>query len=232
MQSMGDIINRFVPLRYTNAFPSSSRKGTRYPHYIRRLMKRKRIFWKRWKLCNLSADKSLYKTAAADCKRAIQKFHAAKELALIRKNNRGSFYNFVNSKIKYGVNTAGLKTSDGSVITNPYEKVETFNQFFSSVFRCDNGNSAHVADRACSNNLKNILFTPGTVRDVLRKLKPSVSAGADGIPNILLRNCASYLALPLCHIFSISFFYGCLPSSWKYAVVTPVHKKRTYIGSK
>jgi len=92
-------------------------KGTRYPHYIRLLMKRKRILWKRWKLSNLSADKSLYKTAAADCKRAIQKFHAAKELALIRKNSFGSFYNFVNSKMKSGVNTAGLKTSDGSVIT-------------------------------------------------------------------------------------------------------------------
>jgi len=101
-----------------------------------------------------------------------------------------------------------------------------FNQYFSSVFTitCDNGISAHVTDRAHTSSLNNIQFTPGVVKDALRKLKPSTSTGADGIPNIFLMKCASYLALPLCHIFSISYLDGCLPSSWKYAIVTPVHK--------
>jgi len=37
-------------------------------------------------------DKALYKTVAGNCKNAIDKFHAAKELALVRKNNLCSFF--------------------------------------------------------------------------------------------------------------------------------------------
>ena len=55
-------------------------------------------------------------------------------------------------------------------------------------------------------------------------MKPTTSAGSDGIPNVFLKNCANFLALPLSHIYSISFLGGCLPSAWKYTIVTPVHK--------
>jgi hypothetical protein len=55
--------------------------------------------------------------------------------------------------------------------------------------------------------------------------QPSTSAGPDGSPNVLLRNCADSLALPLCHIFYTSFKDSKLPSSWKIANVLPIHKK-------
>jgi len=32
-----------------------------------------------------------------------------------------------------------------------------------------------------------VLFTPNVVRDVLRKLKATTSAGSDGIPNVFLK---------------------------------------------
>lgn len=177
----------------------------------------------------MSADKLLYKTSAVDCKKAINKFHAARELALIRKNNLGSFFNFVNSKTNSRANSsvtaAGLKTSTGSVITDPNEKAEIFNRFFSSVFTHDNGICPDVVNRAGDDSLDTVLFTPDIVRTVLQRLKPSTSAGSDGIPNLFLKKCANCLAVPLCHIYSISFLDGCLPSAWKYALVTPVHKK-------
>ena len=61
------------------------RKGVHYPQYIKRMLRRKAILWKRWRLSKSLDDRLAYKTAASDCKTAISKFHAAKELALIRK---------------------------------------------------------------------------------------------------------------------------------------------------
>ena len=89
----------------------------------------------------------------------------------------------------------------------------------------DNGLCPDVNNRAVDDGLSTITFTPQTVRSVLLKLKPSNSSGYDCIPNVFLKNCANNLAKSLCHIFSISFVDGCLPETWKYAIVTPVHKK-------
>ena len=59
----------------------------------------------------------------------------------------------------------------------------------------------------------------------MKHLKPTTSSGPDGIPNICLKNCASALAVPLCHIFDSSFKNGVLPVCWKTAYVLPIYKK-------
>jgi len=69
-----------------------------YPKYIRKLCK-EAIAWKCWKITNLECDKCIYKSVAVKCSSAISKYHAAKELELICKNNVGSFYNYVNKKL-------------------------------------------------------------------------------------------------------------------------------------
>ena len=126
-----------------------------------------------------------YSTAAVGCKTAINKFHAARELALIRKNNLGNFYKFVNSKIKSNLNGAALRTANGTVTSDPGEKSEIFNHLFSEVFTRDNGIIPDVVNRTDDDSrFDTVLFTPNVVRDVLRKFKPTTSAGSDGIPNV------------------------------------------------
>ena len=49
---------------------------------------------------------------------------------MIRKNNLGSFYKFVNSKIQTSMTAVTLKTSEGAVVTDPGERAEVFNNFF------------------------------------------------------------------------------------------------------
>ena len=66
---------------------------------------------------------------------------------------------------------------------------------------------------------------PVEVFETLKHLKPSTSAGPDGLPNVLLKNCATALSVPLSHIFDTSFKDNCLPVSWKLAHVIPIHKK-------
>ena len=51
------------------------------------------------------------------------------------------------------------------------------------------------------------------------------ACGPDGIPAILLKECAYEIAPTLCMIFNTSLKTACLPKEWKEANVTPVHKK-------
>jgi len=82
---------------------------------LRKCKKRTAILWKRWRLSGSPEDKLAYSTAAVGCKALINKFHAARELALIRKNNLGSYYKLVNSKIKSNLNGAALRTANGQL---------------------------------------------------------------------------------------------------------------------
>ena len=81
------------------------------------MRKQKAILWKRWKLSNAPKDKVLYMSAAVMCKNAIDKFHATKDLALVRKNNLGSFFSFINNRLKLNIAFVGLKMDDETITT-------------------------------------------------------------------------------------------------------------------
>jgi hypothetical protein len=49
-------------------------------------------------------------------------------------------------------------------------------------------------------------------------------AGPDGIPPIILKNCATAFALPLCLIFNNSISTFVFPDKWKLSYVTPIFK--------
>ena len=65
------------------------------------------------------------------------------------------------------------------------------------------------------------------VKDVLLSLDPGKATGPDGISNIILRECSSELASPLCDLFNASLSSSTVPFSWKQANVFAVQKKMT-----
>ena len=220
-----DGIERFVSKRVSK--DSADYKTKRYPRYIMKLVSSKRFLWRKWKRFKNQNDLNLYNETAENCRTAIKKFHAAQELKLIRKNNLGSFYRFINRKL-HSKNSQDifLKKCDGSLTNNPKEKAELFNNYFSSVFTVDDGCLPEFVDRVDeSTRLFDVDFTPEIVFKVLHKLKPSTSHGPDGIPNLLLKNLARELSVPLCHLFDFSFKSQKLPDCWKLATVTPIFKQ-------
>ena len=60
--------------------------------------------------------------------------------------------------------------------------------------------------------------------EALRNLKPSHCSGLDGIPLVALRAASSSLSGPLCRILNSSLVSSTFPSSWKTALVRPLHK--------
>ena len=56
-------------------------------------------------------------------------------------------------------------------------------------------------------------------------MDPTKAAGPDGIPARVLRECSYAIAPSLCSLFNHSLHTGTVPSEWKSADVSPIHKK-------
>lgn len=63
------------------------------------------------------------------------------------------------------------------------------------------------------------------MRKTLRNLDVNKASGPDGIPAIVLKNCAPELTPVLTRLFRLSMSTGKVPESWKVANVQPVPKK-------
>ena len=61
----------------------------------------------------------------------------------------------------------------------------------------------------------------------LKKVKSSKSTGLENIPARLLKDGASEIVKPLTILINRSLAEGAIPSDWKHAVVTPIHKAGT-----
>ena len=77
------------------------------------------------------------------------------------------------------------------------------------------------------NALSNVTFSESKVLAVLKRLKRKSAGGPDGIPAVFYKECATNLVHPLARLFQIGFDFSYLPGIWKFAFVTPVHKKAT-----
>ena len=56
-------------------------------------------------------------------------------------------------------------------------------------------------------------------------MDPTKATGPDGIPARVLRECSYAIAPSLCSLFNHSLHTGTVPSEWKSADVSPIHKK-------
>lgn len=72
--------------------------------------------------------------------------------------------------------------------------------------------------------MSNCLIKESEVLDALKSLDVGKGPGPDGLPPILLQNCAETLHKPLHKIFLLSLHTGCFPTRWKLAFLTPIHK--------
>ena len=114
MHAVNNAVEKFVPMKCCR-LSSLKKTGVHYPQYIKRMQNYKAFLWKKWKRSKCPADKNAYNDAANNCRSAILKYNAAKVLELIRKNNIGSFYNFVNNKLHARSRINALMRPDGSM---------------------------------------------------------------------------------------------------------------------
>lgn len=67
--------------------------------------------------------------------------------------------------------------------------------------------------------------TENEVENVAKGLKKKSSAGIDGIPDCIVKQCIQLLKKPLTNIYNASFDSGIFPDQLKIANIIPLHKK-------
>jgi hypothetical protein len=114
-----------------------------------------------------------------------------------------------------------ISANDGLSISN------MFSDFFYSTFLAPNSNSAL---RTTQSNQYNQTFTSMAIKiedvsKLLSGLDTSKSAGPDKLPPIFLKNCYKSICVPVYLLFVKSLSECHVPSLWKSAYITPIHKK-------
>ena len=119
---------------------------------------------------------------------------------------------------------------NGIVAKTPTEKAELFNSYFLSIFQPSTTNQATNSRNSrlpTDSQLSEITLDVEEVVNSLLNLNVSKASGPDGIPARLLKECSHQIAPILCTLFNHSLRSGHIPSEWKSADVTPVHKKNS-----
>ena len=195
-----------------------------------RSIKKKHKLYKRYLQTDEGLDYQSYILKRDKCDKVIKKAKKMyeKKIAKNCKTNVKCFWKYVQSKRKVNNGISPLLRSDGSVATTDFEKANTLNEFFSSVFTKENLDtmpSTTEASRSHGKTLLDISITPENVQDKLKKLNPNKAQGPDGIPSRVLKELNKQLALPLSILFNKSLREGKIPKDWKEAEVVAIFKK-------
>lgn len=115
---------------------------------------------------------------------------------------------------------------ENNELNNPQQIVDAFASFFQSAFiSSSNFSPAGYINNCNMPTLSVPIITEETVLKCLKKCKPKMTTGPDGIPSFLLRDCAIIFAKPLTILFNMSLKALCFPNAWKNAKLCPVFKK-------
>ena len=148
------------------------------------------------------------------------------DLARNLKTNPKAFWRYTNSKLKNKPKLGDLEQEDGSYTQDDLTKAQLLNTFFSSVFTRENTESMPtIAPRHDNKFLNDLTITPVIIAKKPKKLKPTKSAGPDGLHPRVLVETADTICYPLEIIFTKSFNEKHLPECWKMGHITPIHKK-------
>lgn len=120
------------------------------------------------------------------------------------------------------IRTSTMSTSKGTVSGIPPEEL---NDAFAAIVHDPNAQEYLMADSCDRENCFNLASV--TVREVARALKTVKtvsSAGADGLPGIVIRNLADAIASNITFVFNSSIATNIFPDVWKLANIVPVYK--------
>ncbi|XDV29127.1 hypothetical protein PO909_032280 [Leuciscus waleckii] len=114
---------------------------------------------------------------------------------------------------------------NGEVTQGDVSLAKEFNHFYTVSCPAPFSGCATAAADSCLAEVPNrAYFSMEEVRAELRRLRPGKSAGPDGIPPRLLKDCAAELAVPLHTLFNWSLQTSQVPKQWKTSCIVPVPK--------
>ena len=107
-------------------------------------------------------------------------------------------------------------------------KANVFNDFFHFVFNSSCTDVALTDLPFPATSLCSISITMEDTFAVLATLDPSKAMGGDGIPPIVLQQCAAAFVEPVHHLFSQCLSQSYLPIEWRTHNITPIPKSKDH----
>ena len=141
----------------------------------------------------------------------------------IENKSHKPFWRFIKSQRTNFTGVAPLKEA-GLINSDPKKKATILAQQFRSVFTQDDEKSAATSLHGPNYPpIADITIVEAGVAKLLKGVDPSKASGPDQIPCKLLRELNIELAPVFTRLFQTSYNSGSLPSTWKFAWITPVY---------
>jgi hypothetical protein len=175
-----------------------------YPKNIRNLLSRKAAIWRTLRTNKSEELKKKYTEIVLALRKAIIDFDIMNEEKIIKANNLGAFYRYINNKLSHGNGIAPLFDTNGNLITSEIEKANLLNDYFKSVFTIDNGLLPEFSTRFPPDSPKiidDIKISPEIINRILLDLKSNSAAGPDNIPSIFYKKSTAAISYPLSIMF-------------------------------
>ena len=210
------VIDEFVP--HTRR---RSKKKSKQPPHIRKLLKEKLALYRNSKLD--PTLKSSYRDASKAYDSAVNKWQDKIASNLCANPNSKKLYGFVNSKLKGKQSIPPLECDDGSLLFSDCEKASFLNSSFQKFFTSDN--NTQFVTTAPHHKMPFTEISSSDVIKACKKMKKKLSRTPEGIPSLFIMNTIPSLVKPLTLIFNLSLKNNVIPSQWKNAFVVPIFKK-------
>lgn len=195
---------------------------------VRAAKRNKNRFWQKYKRNKTTENWSLFTEARNAANRIINKTKSNFELKIAReiKTNSKQFWNYVKSKKVGASELPNIRDLEGNEHSSDLSKANSFNEYFSSVFTCENLDNPPAAPFRNQGQFKDNVFSSiEIIEKELTKLNISKAAGPDKLHAKILYELRKEISLPLNIIFNKSMNEGKLPPEWKLAHVKPLFKK-------
>ena len=193
-------------------------------------IKKKYYAFKRYLITKDGKDYETYirkrNQTAREIRRAKRKHE--KNISQKCKEDPNVFWKYVNAKSKTSAGLSCLKDKDGNLLTSDKDKANALNNFFTSVFSKENlSNLPNLGEGSMSGGVivNDCIITEAEIVKKLKDSNHNKAQGPDLIPPKVLKELASQLSKPLYTLFNKSLEDSEIPSDWKFALVTALHKK-------
>ena len=171
---------------------------------------------------NLQVFKKLRNQVRWETRKAKRSYE--KQLATNAKENSKAVFKYINSKLKTKTGIPDLDTPQGKA-TSDIDKANALNNFFSSVFTNENTVLPHIQRAPSTNLIADLVIAENAVERKLKNLKADKAPGPDCMHPRILKEVASEISRPVAKLMQESLRSGEVPSIWKEAHVSAIHKK-------
>lgn len=135
------------------------------------------------------------------------------------------FWSFIQSKRTNSRIPTSMRDPNGVPHSDPISIATAFSDYFQSVYSVSSNLENPIPFDCLSTIVDVAIITLDDVVKASKTLKNKLTAGPDGIPSFLVKDCSVPLATPLVHIFNQMLKSGVYPNLWKGAKAYPIFKK-------